>query len=185
MSKCTGCGEELAPFETLCKYCYEERWAQHQWESGLNFIGTIAATKYLVAANLAIFFLMSIGEIAGYPGISELIYQWGGLRGVQVLHGQLWRLFTVGFLHASFAHVSGNMWYLWRFGSGVERLLGSRKFLNIYFVSMLAGSLTSASSHPHQLGVGASGAVMGIGGALLCYLRTLPEAKRFVRTNFT
>ena len=47
----------------------------------------------------------------------------------------MWQLITCGFLHANFLHLAINMYALWMFGSDVERAIGPRHYLTLYFAS--------------------------------------------------
>lgn len=79
--------------------------------------------------------------------------------------GQRERMATSGFLHVDFSHLFLNMFTLYFFAPVVIGWLGSIKFLIIYFVSLLAGSLLALVFHkdePFYSAVGASGAVMGV-----------------------
>ena len=64
-------------------------------------------------------------------------------------------------------HLLFNMWALGIFGPLVERLYGSINYLCIYLASGLAGSLASLSWHPELNSAGASGAILGMLGAML------------------
>ena len=85
-----------------------------------------------------------------------------------VQKGDWWRLLTATFLHSGFLHVGMNMLGLYGAGVTVERIYGPRLFAIIYFGSGLLGSALSLHfSAQHAVGVGASGAVFGVAGALL------------------
>lgn len=79
--------------------------------------------------------------------------------------GQRERAVTSGFLHVDFTHLFLNMFTLYFFADVVINWFGPGKFLLIYFVSLLAGSLLALYFHknePYYSAVGASGAVTGI-----------------------
>ncbi|MGI9552430.1 MAG: rhomboid family intramembrane serine protease, partial [Aurantibacter sp.] len=79
--------------------------------------------------------------------------------------GQRDRMLTSGFLHVDFTHLFFNMFTLFFFADVVINWLGPIKFLIIYFISLLAGSLLALFFHkdePYYSAVGASGAVTGI-----------------------
>lgn len=79
--------------------------------------------------------------------------------------GQRERMFTSGFLHVDVSHLFMNMFTLYFFASVVIRWFGWEKFLIIYFISLIAGSLLALFFHknePYYSAVGASGAVTGI-----------------------
>jgi membrane associated rhomboid family serine protease len=79
---------------------------------------------------------------------------------------EYWRLLTSMFLHAGIFHLLFNMWALWVVGSFLERVMGSLRFVLLYFVAGLAGSvMVLVASPPNVATVGASGAIFGVFGA--------------------
>lgn len=80
-----------------------------------------------------------------------------------------WQLITSAFLHADPMHLLVNMFGLWMFGRDVERALGSRHFVQLYFLSALTAALAqivvTALLQQNEPTLGASGAVFGILGA--------------------
>jgi membrane associated rhomboid family serine protease len=130
------------------------------------------ATWVLIAANVVVFILQLgagdflIGNFALWPiGVSPALGP-----GVVVGTFQPWQLVTYSFLHGSFTHLFLNMLALYMFGSEIERLFGSRRYLAYYFAAVLAASVTqvivSAASGSFYPTVGASGGVFGL---LLAY----------------
>jgi membrane associated rhomboid family serine protease len=126
-------------------------------------------TRLLIAANVAIFVLEAISgpsflaRFALWPVGHFSVAQFDGPVGFKV-----WQLITCGFLHANLIHLAINMYALWMFGSDVERAIGPRHYLTLYFASMLCSSatqllvvsmMTSAGVYPT---IGASGAIFGI-----------------------
>ena len=85
-----------------------------------------------------------------------------------VAAGQYYRLFTAMFFHVDIIHILCNMYSLYIIGSQVENYLGKGKYLGIYFISGLIGSLFSATFTTNY-SVGASGAIFGLMGALLYF----------------
>jgi membrane associated rhomboid family serine protease len=88
-------------------------------------------------------------------------------------------VFTSMFLHGSWMHVLGNMWFLWIFGNNVEDAMGRFRFLVFYLLTGVAAVmaqviLTPASAVPM---VGASGAISGVMGA---YVVLYPHVRVFV-----
>jgi membrane associated rhomboid family serine protease len=85
-----------------------------------------------------------------------------------VANGQWWLLITAGFLHGSIIHLLFNVYILWVLGSQLENIVGKVKFIIIYFVSLLGGSLASYLFSPFgTYSIGASGAIFGLMGAML------------------
>jgi len=94
-----------------------------------------------------------------------------GLVGQGVAHGQYWRIVTSGFLHENLLHIGFNMWVLYYLGVLLEPALGSFRLGLIYAVSLLFGSLGALLVSPHDLTVGASGAIFGCMGAAAVEMR--------------
>jgi len=86
----------------------------------------------------------------------------GSLFGPLVVEGEPYRLLTSGFLHAGIIHLGLNMFVLYLIGSILEPGIGTARFVAIYFVGLLGGSLGALLLDPLQPTVGASGAVFGI-----------------------
>ncbi len=89
-----------------------------------------------------------------------------GFQAVGVAHGEWWRLITPAFLHAGPIHLAINMYSLFYAGTFLESAIGRWRFALLYLVSGLAGSAGAILWSPNQIGVGASGAIFGILGAL-------------------
>ena len=85
---------------------------------------------------------------------------------------QVSRLVTSMFLHGSWMHLPGNMWFLWLFGNNVEDSMGRLRFVVFYLLSGLVAALGQVVTNPSSAipMVGASGAISGVmGGYLLLY----------------
>lgn len=78
-----------------------------------------------------------------------------------------WRLLTVLLVHGGFWHLALNMLALWMIGRSLEPLLGRWRFVVLYLISGLGGSVAVALLAPGVWVVGASGAIFGLFGALL------------------
>ena len=91
---------------------------------------------------------------------------------------QVSHLLTSMFLHGSWLHLLGNMWFLWIFGNNVEDSMGRSRFVAFYLVCGLAAALLQVALDPASAVpmVGASGAISGIMGA---YLVLYPRVRVF------
>ncbi|MCC7065031.1 MAG: rhomboid family intramembrane serine protease [Planctomycetes bacterium] len=99
---------------------------------------------------------------------SQQLREWGGLSPYLAANGEPWRLLSSGFLHGGLVHIAFNMSALMSLGPALERALGSLRFLLLYTVSLLGGSIVVCLSTPvDQPVVGASGALFGLLGALV------------------
>ena len=83
-----------------------------------------------------------------------------------LLNGEVWRLITAMFLHGGLEHIAMNMVSLWFVGRVVEMWFSKVSYLSIYLISGIVGGLISVYMHPFAVGIGASGAIFGIFGAM-------------------
>ncbi len=93
------------------------------------------------------------------------------------LGGLTWQaLLTSMFLHGSWMHLIGNMWFLWIFGNNIEDSMGHLRFLAFYLLTGVIAAAAHILSEPGSTMpvVGASGAISGIMGA---YLVLYPRAR--------
>src|SRR4026209_2439402 len=84
-------------------------------------------------------------------------------------------LITSMFLHGSWSHVIGNMWYLWIFGDNVEDRMGRGRFIVFYLLCGIGAALVHVCAQPSSLlpTIGASGAIAGVmGGYFVLYPRS-------------
>jgi uncharacterized protein len=85
---------------------------------------------------------------------------------------EIWRLLTAVFLHGSLGHLVFNLFALLLFGSILEKLIGSRRFLIVFFVTGILANLFSVNFYSSSLG--ASGAIFGVIGALIIIRPGMP-----------
>ena len=92
--------------------------------------------------------------------------------GLNVQSGEWYRLFTSIFFHLNVEHIGLNMLSLWVLGRLVEPALGTWRYLALFIVSGLGGSVISyLITNPLSAGVGASGAIFGLFGAYFVLAR--------------
>jgi membrane associated rhomboid family serine protease len=133
--------------------------------------GRMPATIALIAINVVVFLIELVGGGAGSLSGGGTVIQDAGLRGPDIAAGDWWRVITGGFLHAGLLHLLLNMYVLWVAGSILEPGIGTPRFLGIYFVSLIAGSLGALLVDPNSLTVGASGAIFGLMAAVVVIAR--------------
>lgn len=129
------------------------------------------ATRLIVITNLAVFAAMCVvsgGKALTEPGI-DMLQAWGANFGPRTLNGEWWRMFSSMFLHIGFVHIAFNMAALWNLGQSAEELFGTRRFINLYFISGFGGSCLSMLFNPGITSAGASGAIFGVYGALFAF----------------
>lgn len=76
-------------------------------------------------------------------------------------NGEYWRFITPAFLHGGIFHLIMNMYVLWSAGPNIEGILGSRRFLILYFAGALLGNILSWAFNPYP-GIGASTAIFAV-----------------------
>lgn len=91
------------------------------------------------------------------------------VHGPSIRYGQYYRLLTGTFLHTGIMHLAFNCYALYVLGSQLESYLGKAKYIVIYLVSAIFGSLFSMTFNGDTASIGASGAVFGLMGALLYF----------------
>ncbi|TCB42825.1 rhomboid family intramembrane serine protease [Acinetobacter terrestris] len=153
-------------------------------------------TALFIAINVALFLWQVLtGVNITSPSLVDAIH-WGADYAPLTFLEEPTRLFSSMFFHFGLIHLMLNMWALYIFGSVAEQLFGRFYYLGLYILAGLMGSLLSGfidiqntvqllqTNDPKlfpTVSAGASGAVMGIGGALtiLSLLPILPK-QRFI-----
>ncbi len=125
-----------------------------------------AVTYLLLTANVLMWLAM---EVSGGSQDPEVLLSFGAMYGPYISEGQYWRLFTAMFLHVGLLHLLFNSFGLFIFGRLVERTFGHLRFIVIYVLAGLAGSISSYAFNAIAIGAGASGAIFGVLGALAAF----------------
>ena len=130
-------------------------------------------TPYITYALIIINVLVFISMYIFGHGSEDIrtLYSFGALDKVSVVnYHEYYRLITSAFLHIGFLHLICNMYALYILGSEIESYFGKLKYLFIYFISALVGSLVSlVFISENTISAGASGAIFGLMGALLYF----------------
>ena len=121
-------------------------------------------TVVLIAVSVAIWLL---DRLSG-----GFLSQWLAYNSA-LLPTQPWRIVTVLFVHSGVFHILFNMWALFIFGRMLENMLGTWRFLALYFISGIAGSMLVTFLAPGTWVVGASGAIFGLFAAFFVLQRSL------------
>ena len=124
-------------------------------------------TILLIVLN-AVFFFYTCPDLGYYVNLF-------GFFPDKLFDGQFFTVVTSMFLHGSFWHLLGNMWFLWVFGDSLESKLGSFRFLLFYMLCGIGSAVGYALAGADASAViGASGAISGVLGG---YLVLLPKNK--------
>jgi membrane associated rhomboid family serine protease len=121
---------------------------------------------FLIALNVLIFIitLLRPEAVIGLLGLTPAL-----------LPAQPWTIITSMFVHGGFAHILLNMISLYFLGSFLIRAAGEKSFLGVFFLGGLAGNiLFILLADPSSTGIGASGAIFALGGALAVIVPRVP-----------
>lgn len=160
------------------------------YQAPISRMGRI--TLILMIINIALFaWQILTGVDVTNPATVDAL-KWGADYAPLTYSAEPWRLFSSMFFHFGLVHLMLNMWALYLFGKVAEQSFGWLYYLGVYVLAGLMGSLLSGyvdlrntfeliqtfdqSLFPH-VSAGASGAVMGLGGALaaLSCFKPLPQ----------
>lgn len=131
-------------------------------------------TYALLAANVAAFIAMiAVGyfvfdTLNGTEDMRVLALFGAKINQLIAVEGQVWRLFTAMFLHIGVLHLLFNLYALNALGTLVEGYFGHQRYIVIYLLGGLFGSLASYAFSPYP-SAGASGAIFGLAGAITIY----------------
>lgn len=137
--------------------------------------GVVAAdpflvTKILIGINVAVFLLVKAVPRLNFELV--MLGWYGDQAGVS--SGEYYRLLTSPFLHVEWWHIVSNMLGLWFIGGPLEQALGRARYLTVYLLSALGGSVAVyLLTGPLVATLGASGAVFGLLGATVVLFRRM------------
>jgi rhomboid protease GluP len=125
-------------------------------------------TYILLSLNILAYLIMTfVGSVYRLNQGEQLIL-FGAKVNILIAHGHYWRLLTAMFLHIGIVHLFFNSYALYIYGPTVESLFGKAKFIVVYIVSGLTGSLLSYM-FSSSISAGASGAIFGLMGSLVYF----------------
>ena len=122
---------------------------------------------YIIMAICIILFILM--ELSGGSTNSQTLLKYGANLDVLVKNGEYYRLFTCIFLHIGIMHLLCNMYSLYIIGREVENLFAKIKYIIIFILSGIFGSIMSLAFTHNTISAGASGAIFGLLGALLYF----------------
>jgi membrane associated rhomboid family serine protease len=146
--------------------------AQRRWR-GSGAVAVAGGKPVVTYAIIGVTALVYVLQLLVGPAVQQLLAFYAGSLYPQLTGGAFepWRLLTVALVHSSFWHVGLNMLALWMIGRSLEPVLGRARFLVLYLISALGGSVAVALIAPNSFVVGASGAIFGLFGALVIIAR--------------
>jgi membrane associated rhomboid family serine protease len=159
-------------------------------------VRTPIVTFALIAANVAVWLLwqgagssealaasvcnygLIPGELTGRAAVGDGFAMGEGMTCLVDPGHAPQHVLTSMFLHGGWAHILGNMWFLWLFGNNVEDSMGRGRFVVFYLLCGLGAALAQVVTNPGSIVpmVGASGAISGVMGA---YIVLYPRVRVF------
>ncbi|MFD5797664.1 rhomboid family intramembrane serine protease [Streptomyces diastatochromogenes] len=194
--RCTRCDRYICPscmreaaVGHQCVECVQEG-ARSVRQARTAFGGRISAVPLVTYVLIGLNVLAYLAELAR-PSVEDRFDMLGtvpaGYYPEGVAHGEWYRLLTGAFLHLTpaegtfgIAHILMNMLALWNVGRVVEAQLGRVRYLALYLLSALGGSVLVLLIAPETPTVGASGAIFGLGAAYYVMGRRLGYDMRAV-----
>jgi membrane associated rhomboid family serine protease len=181
---CQRCGRTICPecqtpaaVGVHCPECVREQRAQfaaNRRASGAPSGFTVARRRFAMLDQKATVIIIAISvviwlldQVSGRALTSWLAFY------TPAIGTQPWRLVTGLFVHSSFLHIAFNMFAVFIFGRILENMLGTWRFLALYFLAGLGGDLAVAWLTPGTPVVGASGAIFGLFAAFFIIQRSL------------
>lgn len=183
---CADC-QTPAPVGVICPECMKEqrkqrtpgqRRAARQQSSGRVAAltrGPMAATNIIIAITVAVSLLGMIPGAFGSAVVRQLMFFAPYLYPNLFVGAEFepWRLLTALLVHGGILHLALNMLGLWMLGRILEPMIGHGRFVTLYLVAGMGGSVAAALLAPGSAMVGASGAIFGLLGALFAIGRQL------------
>jgi len=127
---------------------------------------------FLIALNVVIFVIELV--VGGYPiTVNNEVVRFLGLNTAQ-LQAHPFTIISSMFVHGGFTHILFNMISLYFLGSFFLRVAEEKSFLAVFFLGGLAGNILFVLLAPFSIGIGASGAIFALGGALAVMVPRVP-----------
>jgi len=179
---CPNCERLVSAQDAKCPYCGTWRPGMFGYGPALsrllggkldlsNAITVACAVMYVLSLLLDPAALLHFGGLFDlFAPSGEALFRLGMTGGIQLAAGQWWTLCTACFLHGSVLHILFNMVIMRRYLPMVTDLYGNVRGFVIFMVAGIAGFVLSGFLGGHNT-IGASGAIFGLLGALICYGR--------------
>lgn len=192
---CISCGQLISINNTTCQHCGIKNPSLWGYSRTLRQLGVdLGFTKFVIWGCLALYLATLIvdlphitnvlpANILAPSRVSLLIFGASGAMPV-FQFGFWWTVLSAGWLHGSLLHVAFNLLWFNNLSLQVAQAFGAARLVIIYTIAIISGFLLSstvgqflpASFHGASVGIGASGGVFGLLGALVAYGQTTKDA---------
>ncbi len=165
---CHRCGAINDRDARACIRC-EVRLRSHRWQQverlGLSVPDFLSVSTALCTVMIAIYAYLATESAGGLWSLDSLtLLRHGGSYPPAIRAGEVWRLGTSIFLHAGLWHIGFNVIALWQIGPSLEQLYGRHRMLFFFMLTGVLAALGSSLFRFGGVGIGASGAIMGLIG---------------------
>src|SRR5215471_7715563 len=162
---CPHCGAVFGPVVTSPEAASEYRFLRTLFTRSNHF------TMIFIGINVAVFVLMCLAGGFSFTSVDPDVLRAFGAKQNDLIvgHREYWRLITCIFIHIGFIHLFLNNYALWIIGQEIEQIYGSARFVVLYLITGLVGSLSSFYFNPQATSAGASGAIFGLFGVMATF----------------
>lgn len=177
---CPVCGNPTPAASAACAHCgalyAEPEMAARDAATEYRFLSALFTrsnplTMIFIGVNAGVFVLMCLaGGFAVTSVDPEVLRGFGAKQNSLIAEQhQYWRLITSIFIHIGFIHLFLNNYALWIIGQEIEQIYGTARFVVLYLVTGVIGSLGSYVFNPDATSAGASGAIFGLFGVMATF----------------
>ncbi|HVF92099.1 MAG TPA: rhomboid family intramembrane serine protease [Blastocatellia bacterium] len=179
LKHCSACGKGIPAYASRCEHCGTE-----QVESAPLNSDAVRERAFLLALykrsnpftylflgmNVGVFALMCLaGGLSAMSADNRVLVGFGAKVNELIrANGEYWRFVTSMFIHIGLIHLLFNNYALYIVGQEIERLYGSSRFVLLYLLTGICGSLASYL-YTENTSAGASGAIFGLFGVLAAF----------------
>jgi membrane associated rhomboid family serine protease len=178
--ECPACGNQTPAQSASCEHCgapsIEAEIAANEAATETRFLRALFTrsnpfTMVFIGINVGVFVLMGLaGGFALMSVDPEVLRGFGAKQNNLIAEQhQYWRLITSIFIHIGFIHLFLNNYALWIIGQEIEQIYGSARFVVLYLVTGMLGSVGSYIFNPEATSAGASGAIFGLFGVMATF----------------
>ena len=178
--QCSVCLNHTPAGIAACAYCgaldAEIAMAARQAATETRFLRALFTrpnhfTMIFIGINVGVFVLMCLaGGFATTSVDPEVLRGFGAKQNTLIVEQhEYWRLITSIFIHIGVIHLLLNNYALWIIGQEIEQIYGSARFVGLYLVTGVIGSLGSFLFNPQATSAGASGAIFGLFGVMATF----------------
>jgi membrane associated rhomboid family serine protease len=187
---CPVCGNPTPAASTACAHCgalfATADVAAHEAATEYSFLSALFTrpnpfTMIFIGINVGVFVLMCLAGGFAVTSVDPEVLRGFGAKQNNLIAEQheYWRLITSIFIHIGFIHLFLNNYALWIIGREIEQIYGSARFVVLYLLTGVIGSLGSYVFNPQATSAGASGAIFGLFGVMATfafkYRREIPQ----------